>query len=130
MTGRLRRLLAVPAATGALAVGLVLAAAAPAGAAPSNKNTETIQATCDGTTITIAAVRKDNETADLVSAGPIVGGGSVKVPSLTVFEPGTTNVIFTATSNYGGPTNATCTGTFSEGGETFDFTVQAHLVGV
>jgi hypothetical protein len=128
--GRLRRMLAVPAATGALAVGLVLAAAAPAGAAPSNKNTETIQATCDGTTITITGVRKDNETADLVSAGPIVGGGSVKVPSLTVFEPGTTNAIFTATSNYGGPTNATCTGTFSEGGETFDFTVQAHLVGV
>jgi hypothetical protein len=128
--GRLRRMLAVPAATGALAVGLVLAAAAPAGAAPSNKNTETIQATCDGTTITITGVRKDNETADLVSAGPIVGGGSVKVPSLTVYEPGTTNVVLTAESNYGGPTNATCTGTFTQGGETFDFVLQAHLVGV
>jgi hypothetical protein len=128
--GRLRRMLAVPAATGALAVGLVLAGAAPAGAAASNKNTETIQATCDGTAITITAVRKDNEIADLVSAGPIVGGGSVKVPSLTVYEPGTTNVVFTAESNYGGPTNATCTGTFTEGGETFDFVVQAHLVGV
>jgi hypothetical protein len=128
--GRLRRMLAVPAATGALAVGLVLAGAAPAGAAASNKNTVTIQATCDGTAITITAVHKDNEIADLVSAGPIVGGGSVKVPSLTVYKPGTTNVVLTAESNYGGPTNATCTGTFTQGGETFDFVLQAHLVGV
>jgi hypothetical protein len=109
---------------------LALSTTSPASAAPSNKNTETIQATCDGTTITITAVHKDNETADLVSAGSIVGGGSVKVASLTAFEPGTTNVIFTAVSRYGGPTNATCTGTASEGGETFDFTVQGHLVGV
>ena len=128
--GRLRRMLAVPAATGALAVGLVLAGAAPAGAAASNKNTVTIQATCDGTAITITAVHKDNEIADLVSAGPIVGGGSVKVASLTSYEPGTTNVIFTATTGYGGPTNATCTGTATEGGQTFVFTLQAHLVGV
>jgi hypothetical protein len=52
------------------------------------------------------------------------------VASLTAFEPGTTNISFTAVSNYRGPTNATCTGTASEGGETFDFTVQAHLRGV
>jgi hypothetical protein len=104
--------------------------AAPEDPAPSNKNTVTIEATCDGTAITFSAVHHENETADLVSAGPIVGGGSVKVPSLTVYEPGTTNVVLTAESNYGGPTNATCTGTFTEGGETFDFVLQAHLVGV
>jgi|SoiMethySBSTD1v2_1073268.scaffolds.fasta_scaffold5066992_1 hypothetical protein len=54
----------------------------------------------------------------------------MKVASLTAFEPDTTNVIFAAASSYGGPTNATCTGTAIEGGETFAFTVQAHLVGV
>jgi hypothetical protein len=112
------------------AVGVATMLSAPASAAPSNKNTETIHATCDGTAITISVVHKNNENADLISAGPLAGGGATTVASITAFEPGTSNVVFAATSHYGGPVNATCSGTLSEGGETFDFIVQLHLVGV
>lgn len=102
---------------------------APAGAAPSNKNTEVIEATCDGRAITISAVHKKNENADLVSAGPLVGGGSAKVTSLTAFAPGTTNVLFSAETHYGGPVNAECSGTATLEGQTFEFVTEGHLVG-
>lgn len=124
----MRRIIGIAVAAG---VGLVGLAASPASAAPSNKNTEVIHATCDGgQAFTISVVHKKNDNADLVSAGPVVGGGSTTVASVTVYELGTTNVVFSADSHYGGPVNATCTGTLTEGGDTFDFVVQAHLAGV
>jgi hypothetical protein len=109
--------------------GLILGLAAPVSAAPSNKNSIEIQADCGGQEITINVVHHTNETADLVAANPLVGGGVAKVKTLTGFEPGTTNELFSLTSKYRGPTNATCTGTFSEGPDTFDFSVEVHLVG-
>jgi hypothetical protein len=105
-------------------------ATGPARAAPSNDNTEVIQAICDGQAITIAIVHKKNENADRVSSGPVIGGGSAKVASLTAFESGTTNVVFSAVSHYGGPTNAVCTHTATLGGEAVDVVVQVHLAGV
>jgi hypothetical protein len=123
----MRRLIGLAVVIG-LGVGF---AASPASAAPTNKNSVEIIVTCDnGQQLTVHAVHKKNENADLVSAGPIVGGGSSTVASLTAFEPGTTNVIFTAETRYGGPVNAECAGTFNEGGQSFDFVVQVHLVGV
>ena len=111
-------------------VAFVALGTTAAGAAPSNKNTESFQATCDnGKTITISTVHKKNETADSNSAGVIVGGGAAQAISITVFEPGTTNVIFTETTHHGGPANATCTGTGSEGGQSFDFVAVVHLTG-
>jgi hypothetical protein len=107
--------------------GVALSAPAShrAGAAPSNKNTEVIHATCNtGKNIRISVVHTNNKTTDLVSADPVVGGGSVKVASFTAFELGTTNVVFSATSHYGGLTKATSNGTISEGGEAFDFVVR------
>jgi hypothetical protein len=112
------------------AVAVAALSAGPAGAAPSNKNTEVIRADCGGRAITISVVHKDNENADLVSAGPVVGGGSTKVASFTAFAPGTTTAIFSAESHYGGPVNAECSGTITEGGATFDFVALVHLVGV
>ncbi len=111
------------------AVAAAVVWAAPASAAPSNKNTEVIQVNCDGRALTVTAVHKKNEGADLVSAGALVGGGAATVASLTAFESGTTNVIFSAESHYGGPVNAECSGTATEDGQTFDFVVEAHLVG-
>jgi glutamine amidotransferase PdxT len=108
----------------------ILVAASPVGAAPSNKNTESFGATCDnGKTITISTVHKNNETADSNSAGVIVGGGAAQAISITGFEPGTTHVIFTQTTHHGGPANATCAGTITEGGESFDFVAVVHLAG-
>jgi hypothetical protein len=111
-------------------LGFVALAASPASAAPSNKNVEVIEATCDGQAITVSVVHKKNENADLVSAGPVIGGGATVVKTFTVYEAGTTNVLFSAVSHYGGPTNAECTGTASEGGQTFDFVAEVHLTGV
>jgi hypothetical protein len=112
------------------ALALVTLAADPAVAAPSNTNTESFTATCDnGKTIAISTVHKNNETADSNSAGVIVGGGAAQAISITGFEPGTSNVIFTQTTHHGGPANATCRGTISEGGESFDFVALVHLAG-
>jgi hypothetical protein len=123
-----KRAIAVAVLSGIGAFGLT---AGTAGAAPSNRNTEVIQATCDtGQSITISVVHKQNEIADLVSAGPLVGGGVATVASVTAFAPGTTDVLFTVASKYGGPVNAECSGTLTEGGESFDFVAQVHLVGV
>jgi hypothetical protein len=107
----------------------VLLNAGAANAAPSNKNTEVIHATCDGDAITISVVNHSNENANLVSAGPLIGGGAVKVVPIVAYEPGTTNVIFSAETHFGAPANAECTGTITEGGDTFDFVIQAHIAG-
>jgi hypothetical protein len=113
---------------------LVVAAAALLSAgtalgAPSNKNAESIQATCDGTTFTVL----NNDRANVNAVFHVVGRGPGKLISIQAYEPGTTNLIFEDQSNFPKEPNATCTGTISgtdpDTGEqfTFDFVVQAYL---
>ena len=117
----------------ALVAGLMLVpVAAPAAGAPRNKNVTPVQATCDGKQYTVLSPDK----ANVNGAFHVVGVGPGKLISLTAFEPGTTNVLFTDQSNYPKEPNVTCTGTFnatdpSTGQQfSFDFQVQAYVRGL
>ena len=114
-----------------MVAAFVVCAANPAGAAPSNKNSGQATLSCDnGQSLEITFIQHTNETADVTSAAPIVGGGgAVKLLSITAFAPGTTNELFTATTNFGGPETTTCHGTATEFGMTFDLTAHVFIAG-
>jgi hypothetical protein len=112
------------------ALAVASAAVAPAAAAPHNKNTALVQTQCDnGHNYTVRV----NERSNINGAVHVEGVGPVKVVSLTAFEQGTSNVLFSDRSNFPKPANVTCTGTITEvdpdTGEpfTFDFEVTVYL---
>jgi len=100
---------------GMSAAALVLLTAGPAAA---NKNRGAISAECsNGQAVTVLVNFKANGN----SAAPIVGGGSFKTSELHLFLAGTSEEVFSETTNFPKQPTVTCTGTF------FDQEVEAML---
>ena len=107
---------------GILALALMLTIPASAAA---NKNQALVPATCDGQSVTVRVNQRSSENA----AGPVVGGGSLKVIEGHFFIAGTSEEVFSFTTNFPKPPNVTCTGSFTdpESGQLLDFTITGVL---
>jgi hypothetical protein len=113
-----------------LSVSLLAVLAMPAAAAPHNKNSQLVVADCDnGKTYTVDVNQRSNFNA----AVHVEGVGPSKTISFTAFAPGTSDVLFSQTSNFPKAPNLTCTGTISQVDPTtgqvvtFDFVAEVYL---
>ena len=104
-----------------LALGLTLLSVASATAGDKHNAPTTL--TCNGTLITFFG----NPHSNVNSAVPIAGGGSFKFTEIHFFVHGTTQEIFSFTTNYPRRPTITCTGTVSEEGELFDVLAKGVL---
>jgi hypothetical protein len=107
-----------------LLVGIfgVLLALNAAGSAAANQNRVSIPGTCnEGQPVTFLVNFKANGN----SAAPIAGGGSLKTTELHLFLQGTSQEVFSETTNFPRQPTVRCTGTFfdPEVEATLDFTV-------
>ena len=104
-----------------LALGLALLSAASATA--GNKHSAPTTLTCNGRSVTFFG----NEHSNVNSAVPVAGGGSFKFTEIHFFVHGTSQEVFSFTTNYPRRPTTTCTGTVSEDGELFDVVAKGVL---